>query len=821
MKISLIPQVGNETVHCSQGDTNRQWQFDIYGDKKIDIVDSPNPTYWIEKGGTEELLPTSLLNGIVDLGSLTWYLRSGIGMISNTNASNMAKPSTNNDKANLYLEGKKTDSWTQFVTSGTTGNIVCLSNDGYIGISTTETVPSAFAQAMQGVLLYYQKSTSTPTTSPIKCDIQYTDGLRTDQEFTYRESPTTVDGSAKLKSIYGNTLVWNQIMQNGNFESTSGWNINKASNTNFSVSGNIATITTNDIYAGIYKPTSVTVGHKYFVSIETKNTDGIIIGASAFGGEKRLSANSNYVRTFYLVTATSGSFNYVIYTSVSTSNTINARNFMFIDLTAMFGSGNEPSTVEEFTSLFPLPYYTYDTGSLVSFNGTGIKTVGKNFYDMQRVGTVVAGLILTKDAETGTVIAKYTGGTRYVSFDFMSGSPYINGRLLTNAKYRLSFDVSNFTGATWTVGLRRIATNYPFVSGSTTIVNANGHYSITLNVDTAVTDSNIYVSFSRTGDSTSAFDITFSNIQMELGTAETSFEPYTSQTTDLPISTYFPTGMKSAGSVYDELSNNKAVTRIGTLLIDGNTALQTNGATSTTSNFGVWVTGKANGQFNIVSDRFYAGGRVGEPYTMAGRGANNFVEFRLPLSVPQTIEDGKAWFAQNPTTLCYELATPLENYGVVDLGSLTWNYNATYSIFSAQIVPMSSEQKYKVACSRYSYGVNNFVWASANTYGDKTINTSNNEYVYIKDTSYNDATAFKNAMSGVYLLYEPIEPQLITSATMVTEYGESDLDSNGVVICNEGMSKYSGFHDAKIRVSDGDGDVYSAKFQVHVERKPK
>ena len=42
------------------------------------------------------------------------------------------------------------------------------------------------------------------------------------------------------------------------------------------------------------------------------------------------------------------------------------------------------------------------------------------------------------------------------------------------------------------------------------------------------------------------------------------YEPYTSSTTSLPISTYFPTGMKSAGSVYDELSD-KAITRVGSV----------------------------------------------------------------------------------------------------------------------------------------------------------------------------------------------------------------------------------------------------------------
>ena len=68
------------------------------------------------------------------------------------------------------------------------------------------------------------ENTSTPTTTPILADIQYPDGLRTDQYFTYRETPTTVSNKARIKTIKGNTLVWNQLVQNGNFaDGTTNW----------------------------------------------------------------------------------------------------------------------------------------------------------------------------------------------------------------------------------------------------------------------------------------------------------------------------------------------------------------------------------------------------------------------------------------------------------------------------------------------------------------------------------------------------------------------------------------------------------------------
>ena len=49
------------------------------------------------------------------------------------------------------------------------------------------------------------------------------------------------------------------------------------------------------------------------------------------------------------------------------------------DLTAMFGAGNEPSTVEEFEKMFPADYYPYNAGEIVSA-GVESVAVGDNAY---------------------------------------------------------------------------------------------------------------------------------------------------------------------------------------------------------------------------------------------------------------------------------------------------------------------------------------------------------------------------------------------------------------------------------------------------------
>lgn len=51
------------------------------------------------------------------------------------------------------------------------------------------------------------------------------------------------------------------------------------------------------------------------------------------------------------------------------------------DLTAMFGAGNEPSTVEEFEKMFPADYYPYNAGEIVSAGTEEIVEQGRNLWD--------------------------------------------------------------------------------------------------------------------------------------------------------------------------------------------------------------------------------------------------------------------------------------------------------------------------------------------------------------------------------------------------------------------------------------------------------
>lgn len=212
---------------------------------------------------------------------------------------------------------------------------------------------------------------SVPVTSPILADIDYPDERRNDQYFTYRESPTTVDGLAKIKGIRGNTLVWNQQVNTSNITATktvSGITLTNNEDGTITISGASSAVVSTEIANGL----TLENGHVYFLG---RGKGWAIINGYASDGYGIIKHNRD-TRTAIYFYCTSGT-------------TINQTfGVQCIDLTKMFGStkadeiyqmelSSVNSGVNYIKSLFPLPYYAYNSGSLLSFNGTAIKTTNE------------------------------------------------------------------------------------------------------------------------------------------------------------------------------------------------------------------------------------------------------------------------------------------------------------------------------------------------------------------------------------------------------------------------------------------------------------
>lgn len=80
-----------------------------------------------------------------------------------------------------------------------------------------------------------------------------------------------------------------------------------------------------------------------------------------------------------------------IATSDGTAVSVTGGTDQLFDLTQMFGSGNEPTTVAEFEALYPEAYYPYSAPTLLPVNIAGIKSVGFNIWDeVWEVGGIYA-----------------------------------------------------------------------------------------------------------------------------------------------------------------------------------------------------------------------------------------------------------------------------------------------------------------------------------------------------------------------------------------------------------------------------------------------
>lgn len=120
-------------------------------------------------------------------------------------------------------------------------------------------------------------------------------------------------------------------------------------------------------------------------------------------------------------------------------------------------------------------------------------------------------------------------------------------------------------------------------------------------------------------------------------------------------------------------------------------------------------------------------------------------------------------------------------YGIVDLGTLNWSRNATSQFFATLSPPAKEAWKTNHICSKYvasAYGA-----YSSNV--DKSISISIS-MVWIRDSAYDDPTAFKASLDGVYLVYELATPTTesatpYTALQVADPQGTEEWVTSGVV----------------------------------------
>lgn len=564
---------------------------------------------------------------------------------------------------------------------------------------------------------------------------------------------------AKDYTVKGKSIVWNQLMDKSKFEAnkTSG-GVTFTNNGDGSVTVNgTATADAEYFLIGPSDKFGV-VGHKYFLcgcpfrgsyntyrissSIELNGTwkDGFSDDGTAGGNNISRALSSGEI----------------IHIEISVKSGYAANNLVFkpqlFDLTEIFGAGNEPSTPAEFSVMFPDDYYPYNAGELKSVAPTSVEASGAERFQM-----------FQNPNFSNTVVDT----CEYVGFSVQQlASPY-------EVFFYRRLQEPGLVSGVFTIpvsGKCRIKHNgsvadidfYYFTSVK------NHKYYIYINF----TSTNPTVAGGVTYDKAQLFDLTemFGAGNEPATPAEFwqrvpdklyGYNPNDYRAANIPSSKYFPDGMKSAGSVYDEINflSQKAIKRVGA--VDMGTLNWSYSTTRTAFqtddlNIKIEFPATSSDTANLICTKYsaesYASGWSGTIDKCCG---TTFATAMKWFWVRDTAYTDPAAFkaAMSGLMLYYELATPIETAITPPLQALS-----TFKGFTSFSAPNSLMQNGPLSVTYYAEGGTNPEKGWLTSYKRKLYMGRNIEWNQLLDKSKFGATEtiagvnIKNNGDGTYTL---------------------------------------------------------------------
>lgn len=211
--------------------------------------------------------------------------------------------------------------------------------------------------------------------------------FETDSDTAYQKTIPTGTKLMSVKNVGGRSIVFNQVVNLNNFRpnyTVNGVTFTKLDNGKFVANG---TATGGDAY---FSDSFIPIkGHVYLEKSCPK-------GGSAETYRSYITGSGVVMDTNYgsgvIAPINVDARVYIVPLMVKSGATVN--NLVvypqIYDLTAMFGSGNEPASVEEFEKIFPAAYYPYNAGEIISAGTEEIVEQGANLYygtDMLKVGS--------------------------------------------------------------------------------------------------------------------------------------------------------------------------------------------------------------------------------------------------------------------------------------------------------------------------------------------------------------------------------------------------------------------------------------------------
>lgn len=148
---------------------------------------------------------------------------------------------------------------------------------------------------------------------------------------------------------------------------------------------------------------------------------------------------------------------------------------------------------------------------------------------------------------------------------------------------------------------------------------------------------------------------------------------------------------------------------------------------------------------------------------IAGSSGDYTPYHRNEYKIPETIRNlpGYGWSAGTAKNYVdYENKRYVQGVGSVDLGTLEWKNGKAVSFETRGLNGQKLTKSYGIApnilCSKYLTKTQDNLWNKDAT--GITADANTDGYIYVNDTSYTAAAAFKKAMSGVILYYELATP---------------------------------------------------------------
>lgn len=295
-----------------------------------------------------------------------------------------------------------------------------------------------------------------------------------------------------------------------------------------------------------------------------------------------------------------------------------------------------------------------------------------------------------------------TSGKNLFDYTKSTESCYLNadGTLATTASYKTSDFIPVIGGKTYCIS-KRGTVRSKFYNSSKEVLNDNWATSTDAATTIIIPDEVSYFRFSYciNGD----YKVDEATLQLELGSVETSYEPFTGfETTTVELNQplrELPNGVK------DTIENGVVTRRVGEITFNGSETWNRNNVNDPNN----WLYyhsmshGKADGlcnslmheSFNIINK---GADLASVGFNLAHNENNIFVNvgyYMEQAGLTNTVDNLKTWLQSNPITVWYELATPTTEQ--ITLPTLPSWYPYTNAWVGTELQPSFVEWHIKTA----------------------------------------------------------------------------------------------------------------------------